>query len=124
MGKSKKNVNKRKSNCIPPDGASAYFYASSDEDFKRKHPIGYFFLVLFGIAVFIAPMIVYGIYVINTFGNEGNGWFLLGLFGSMVIGVGLFNFVAIIIKQYLGHLVSIISFLIGGILIAISLQLL
>ncbi len=124
MGKSKKKTQKRKSNWTPPKGASAYFYASSDEDFKRKHPIGYFFLVSLGIAVFIAPMIVYGIYVINTFGNEGNGWFLMGLFGSMAIGVGLFNFVAIIIKQYLGHLVSIISFLIGGILIAISLQLL
>ena len=120
MGKSKK----RKSNWTPPKGASAYFYASSDEEFKRKHPVGYFFLVLLGIAVFIAPMIVYGIYVINTFGNEGNGWFLLGLLGSMAIGVGLFNFVAIIIKQYLGHLVSIVSFLIGAILIAISLQLL
>lgn len=120
MGKSKK----RKLNWTPPKGASDYFYASSDEEFKRKHPVGYFFLVLLGIAVFIAPMIVYGIYVINTFGNEGNGWFLLGLFGSMAIGVGLFNFVAIIIKQYLGHLVSIVSFLIGAILIAISLQLL
>lgn len=122
MGKSKKKSNKRKSNWTLPKGSSAYFYASSDEEFKRRHPIGYFFLVLLGIAAFIAPMIVYGIYVINTFGNEGNGWFLLGLFGSMAIGVGLFNFVAIIIKQYLGHLVSIISFLIGGILIAISLQ--
>ena len=124
MGKLKKKPSKRKSNWTPPEGASVFFYASSDEEFKRKHPVGYFFLVLLGIAVFIAPMIVYGIYVINTFGNEGNGWFLLGLFGSMAIGVGLFNFVAIIIKQYLGHLVSIISFLIGGVLIAISLQLL
>ena len=124
MGKSQKRSNKRKSNWTPPKGASDFFYAASDEDFKRKHPVGYFFLVLLGIAAFIAPMAVYGIYVINTFGNEGNGWFLLGLLGSMAIGVGLFNFVAIIIKQYLGHLVSIISFLIGGILIAISLQLL
>ena len=123
MGKSKK-PSKRKSNWTPPEGASAFFYSSSDEEFKRKYPVGYFFLVLLGIAVFIAPMIVYGIYVVNTFGNKGNGWFLLGLFGSMAIGVGLFNFVAIIIKQYLGHLVSIIFFLIGGIMIAISLQLL
>ena len=122
MGKSKKKSNKRKSNWTPPKGATAYFYASSDDEFKGKHPVGYVFLVLLGIAVFIAPMIVYGVYVINTFGNEGNLWFLLGLFGSMAIGIGLFNFVAIIIKQYLGHLVSIISLLIGGILIAISLQ--
>ena len=124
MGKSGKKSNKRKSNWTPPEGASAYFYASSDDAFKEEHPIGYFFLVALGIAAFVAPMIVYGVYVISTFGNEGNLWFLLGLFGSMIIGVGLFNFVAVIIKQYLGHLVSILSFLIGGIMIAISLRLL
>ena len=124
MGKSKKKSKNRNSHWTPPEGASAYFHASSDDEFKRKHPVGYVFLVLLGLAVFIAPMIVYGIYVINTFGNEGSGWFLLGLFGSMAIGVGLFNFVAIIINQYLGHLVSIISFLLGGVMIAISLQLL
>jgi hypothetical protein len=123
MGKSKKKANQRKSYWTPPKGASAYFFASSDEDFKRRHPVGYVFLVLLGLAAFLAPMIVYGVYVISNFGNEGNGWFLLGLFGSMAIGVGLFNFVAIIINQYLGHLVSVLSFLLGGIMIAVSLRL-
>ena len=41
--------------------------------------------------------------------------------GSMIFGVGLFNFVAILINQYLGHLVSLLSFLIGGVLIWVSL---
>lgn len=123
MIKTKKEPQKRKSNWTSPTEASAYFYASSDEEFKKKHPVGYFLLVLLGIAAFAAPMIIYGIYVTNAFGHEVNGWSLLGLLGSMAIGVGFFNFVAIIIKQYLGHLVSIISFLIGGVLIAISLQL-
>ena len=38
-------------------------------------------------------------------------------------GIGLFNLVAIIIRQYLGHFVSILSFIIGGIMVAISLWL-
>jgi len=46
---------------------------------------------------------------------------MLGWVGGFVFGIGLFNLVAIIIKQYLGHLVSIISFIIGSILILISL---
>ena len=46
---------------------------------------------------------------------------MLGWVGGFVIGIGLFNYVAIIIKQYLGHLVSILSFIIGSILIWISL---
>ena len=43
------------------------------------------------------------------------------MFGAFLIGIGLFNFVAIIIRQYLGHLVSIVSFILGGACIWISL---
>ena len=114
----------KKSKWVPPEGASAYFHASSDYEFKKKHPVGYVFLVILGLIAFITPIVIYGICVISTYGNgnENTLWFLFGIFGSMAIGIGLFNFVAIIINQYLGHLVSIVSFLIGGIMIAISLQ--
>lgn len=44
----------------------------------------------------------------------------LGFVGTFIIGIGLFNFVAIILRQYLGHLVSIILFLLGGILLIID----
>ena len=124
MGKSKKKTNKKQSSWMPPKGASAYFYASSDDEFKSRHPIGYFFLVLLGLAALLAPVILYGVYVIPVFGDEVQWPFILGIAGSFIIGIGLFNFVAIIIKQYLGHLVSVFSFLIGGILIAISIGLL
>ena len=85
---------------------------------KEDHPVGYVFLVVFGIAVFMTPMLLFG-WV--TWEEEENGWLLLGLVGSMIFGVGLFNFVAILINQYLGHLVSLLSFLIGGVLIWVSL---
>lgn len=117
---SKKN---KKSKFLLPQDADYYFNPASDDDFRQKHPVGYVFLVILGLIVFIVPMIIYGVYVISKFGNEGNGWFLLGLFGSMSIGVCFFNFVAIIIKQYLGHLVSIISFLFGIALILLSISL-
>ena len=116
---SKKTRKKKKSNWIPPKGASAYFSPSSDYEFQKKHPIGYFFLVTFGITVLIGPMAVYGLYVIPIANNSP--WMVLGAIGSFIIGIGLFNFVAIIIKQYLGHLVSILSFLIGGGMVAFSL---
>lgn len=119
MGKKAKK--KKKSNWKPPKGSSAYFYASSDDDFKAKHPIGYFFLVLLGIAALLAPVTAYIIYTIPIANNSP--WMILGWIGSFIIGIGLFNFVAIIIKQYLGHLVSILSFIIGGIMVALSLRL-
>ena len=117
MGKKK---NKRKnSKWTPPKGASAYFSASSDYDFKKKHPIGYFFLVMLGMFALILPIALYLIFVIPY--QINSPWIMLGWVGGFIIGIGLFNFVAIIIKQYLGHLVSILSFAIGSVLIWISL---
>lgn len=117
----KKSRKKKRSSWTPPKGASAYFYASSDDAFKAHHPIGYFFLVLLGIAALMVPVIIYLYFVIPIANNSA--WMILGCIGSFVIGIGLFNFVAIIIKQYLGHLVSIFSFIAGGIMVALSLWL-
>ncbi len=108
---------------VPPKGATKYFYASSDDDFKQAHPVGYFFLVLLGITAFLLPMIVYIFITPDAVEGKANLWALLGVVGSMIIGIGLFNFVAIIINQYLGHLVSILSFVIGGILVWLSIVL-
>ena len=42
--------------------------------------------------------------------------FIFGLLGSLSIGVGFVNVFMILIKQYLGHLVTIIT-IIGGIVL-------
>ena len=105
----------KKSNWAPPKNWKDYFDASADEAFKAKHPIGYVFLVMLSIAALLLPAILFLVLV-----EPENGWVLVGLAGGFVFGIGLFNFVAIIIKQYLGHLVSIVSFLVGGIMMLIS----
>ena len=114
MRKKKKFKNK-KSGWIPTIDYRTYFYASSDDEFKERYPIGHFFLVMLGISVLLLPSALFCMLV----GTE-SGWVILGFVGGFVFGVGLFNFVAIIIKQYLGHLVSIVSFLIGGIMMLVS----
>ena len=107
----------------PPKGSAAFFLMSSDADFKRAHPVGYVFLVALGIVALLLPYCVYALYTLIVL-SAASGWLILGGVGAFIIGIGLFNFVAIIIKQYLGHWVSILSFLIGGILVAVSLHLL
>ncbi len=120
MGKKKKKKNRKKSGkWTPPKGSRAYFYHASDDDFKRRHPIGYGFLCMLGILALLLPVVIYLIFVIPY--DINSPWLMLGWLGGFIMGIGLFNFVAIIIKQYLGHLVSILSFLIGGMLILISL---
>ena len=120
MGKKNKKKNRKKSSkWTPPKGSSAYFFAASDYKFKEKHPIGYGFLVLLGIVALMLPVVLYLIFIIPY--NINSAWMMLGWVGAFIVGIGLFNFVGIIIKQYLGHLVSILSFVIGGVLIWISL---
>ena len=110
-----KKIKHMKSGWTPPENYRSFFYASSDDEFKAKHPIGYIFLVLLGITVLLLPAIMFSIFV-----GTDSGWVMLGFVGGFIFGIGLFNFVAIIIKQYLGHWVSIISFLLGGIMMLIS----
>ena len=111
------NTPRRKNYWLPPKGASEFFLPSADDEFKSKHPVGYRFLVLLGATVLILPMMIYGIIVSIHLGKESSIWLLLGGVGSFLIGIGLFNIVAIIIKQYLGHLVSILAFAIGSLFI-------
>ena len=117
--KSKKKNRKKSSKWTPPKESSAYFSDASDYEFKEKHPIGYGFLVLLGIVALMLPVILYLFFVIPY--DINSAWMMLGWVGAFIVGIGFFNFVAIIIKQYLGHLVSILSFVIGGVLIWISL---
>lgn len=107
---------------FPPKGSAAFFLMESDADFQRRHPVGYVFAVLLGIFALLLPMTVYVLVVRPPHTPPGFGVFL-GMAGGFIVGIGLFNFVAIILHQYLGHLVSILSFLIGGALMAVSVSL-
>ncbi len=101
-----------RSQWLPPKGAGDYFAMSSDDAFKRVHPVGYWFAVMLGIGVLLLPAILYCSWI-SPMAEGKDGWVLLGGVGGFIVGVGLFNFVAIILKQYLGHLVSIICFAVG-----------
>jgi len=103
-----------------PRHATSYFDMGSDRAFQRKHPYAYGFLVFLAMIALVGPGFVLLIYtsVINPAPNSA--WLILGGLGAFIFGIGLFNFVAAILKQYLGHWLSIICFLIGTLLVAIS----
>ena len=120
MAKKNKKKRRRKiGSWTPPKGAKRYFYAASDRQFKKKYPVGYGFLEVFGIVALLLPVVLYLFLILPVAPNDP--WIIAGLVGTFLVGIGFFNFVAIIIGQYLGHLVSIISFIIGGMLIWVSL---
>ncbi len=114
------NSKNRKLYWLPPKGFGEFFLSSSDDAYKEKHPIKYGFVVALGITALVGPMILYFIFL-ECMGVSSDVPVGLGFVGAFVIGIGLFNFVSIILNQYLGHLVSIISFLLGGILLIVNL---
>ncbi len=85
--------------------------------------IGYKLMTVLGIAALCGPMIAWIAWIAASAGRlDGTGaWSFVGWLGTFLIGIGLFNFVAILLKQYLGHLLSILCFLIGGGLVGLNL---
>lgn len=112
MAKKKK---RRASQWIPPKNYHTYFDPSSDAEFKAKHPVGYVFLCLLGILALLLPAVLFCILV-----GFHSGWVMLGFWGGFIFGIGLFNFVAIMIHPYIGHWVSLICFALGSIIIWLS----
>jgi zinc transporter ZupT len=110
----------------PPKGAVVIYKNSPHSSFAHQWfppPVGYVFAVLLGIFALLLPAIAFCTYITWHYQNA-TFHILLGMAGGFIFGIGLFNFVAIILHQYLGHLVSILCFLIGGIMMAASLSLL
>ena len=105
-----------------PKNAAEYFSADSDEEFKRQHPIGYVVLVITGVAAFLLPLMLYTVYLSLRFSDAGvlGGWPFLAIFGCLVMGIGMFNIVAAFIHQYLGHMLTLITFAVGGAAIGFS----
>ena len=103
-----------------PKDAALFFHPASDEEFKRRHPVGYKVLVVCGIAGLILPMCLFIIATSFLWPVPESGFLLLGFFGCFIIGIGIFNIVGAWIEQYLGHWLTIGSFLVGGLLVAIS----
>ena len=114
---SKKKKDKKKGNKWGiPKNAAAYFDPHYDDKFKAKHPILYWLTVVAIIAIVMVGPAIYlllcsSIQSTMTF-FEFVFW-LVGFVSSFGISIGFCNLFMIIHKQYLGHYVTIGSFLIG-----------
>lgn len=111
--KNKRNTNK----WSVPENAEDYFDPHYDDAFKAKHPILYFLtIVAIIILVLVGPITC--ICICGAIKLDINGFFelillLVGFIASFGISIGFCNLFMIVHKQYLGHYVTIFSFLIG-----------
>lgn len=103
-----------------PENALRFFHPASDEAFKAAHPWGYRLLITIGIVVLLLPLTIYGLIIVYFYPAPDSGWVLLGIPGTFIIGIGLFNIVAAWMGQYLGHKVTIFCISIGFLIVLLS----
>ena len=93
MEKKKTKKEPQKSKWTPPKGASAYFSAASDYEFKNKHPVSYFFLVILSLIALMLPIVLYSIFVILNITTETFGIFLLLPLATVSVVKCIINFI-------------------------------
>lgn len=112
-----------------PKNAKYYFSPKQETHLKQKYGKLYTLHTIFSVVILLIPFIVYlCIAPGNAFEattQSGNilgalGGFL-GLVGSLAIGVGAVNCFMAFVKQYLGHWVTLIAFVVGVMLDALGL---
>ena len=107
-----------------PKNAKQYFSPKYEKKLKEKYGIWYTFRTFLSILIAFVPLVVFFIVspsnafnpstqINNAIGGIGG---IIGIIGSLSIGVGLVNIFMILIKQYLGHWVTIVS-IVGGTLL-------
>lgn len=102
----------------PKEDVAFWFTPMSDVEFQSEHPVLYIVLVIVGITLLLLPAVLFCVPALRIAGN--NGWVILGAAGGFIVGIGLFNIVGAWLHQYLGHILTIICFLAGGAMMAIS----
>ena len=101
-----------------PKNAGSYFSPFSDVAFRARHPIAYWILITIAITALLLPAILVLFFALRIPGSSNNAILLLGFAGGFVVGLGLFNLVAAWLRQYLGHVFTIICLLAGAGMIA------
>ena len=112
----KKKTKKRGTNWGIPKNAAAFFDPHYDDEFKAKHPILYWLTVVAIIAiVMIGPTIYLFLCskIQSTMSVFELVFWIIGFISSFGISIGFANLFMIVHKQYLGHYVTLWSFLIG-----------
>lgn len=105
----------------PSKDSFSYFFSGSDDEFRLRHPFLYPLVVALGLTALMLPCVAFGL-LARYVAPQAEG-LLAGYIGGFLVGISLFNCVAIILRQYLGHAVTLIAGVAGLLLMALGLLL-
>ena len=69
---------------------------------------------------FISPLVAYLLLIILAFPAPNSGFIVLGVLGSLLIGLGLVNIAGLIDGMYLGHIITATLIVSGSLFILVS----
>lgn len=104
-----------------PRNAKAYFSPKQEKELKAKYGVWYTVHAVLSVFIVFIPFVVFlllspvdAFHPTTSVGNLlGAFGCIIGLIGSVSIGVGLVNVFMALVKQYLGHLVTFVSLVCG-----------
>ena len=89
-----------------------YYDDDADEALKLSHPVVYALFVALGMFLFLGSIVGFGL--VSRFGfSAGSPWLILGYLGAAAFGAGLYSLSMTFIRQYIGHLLTLL-FSVGG----------
>jgi hypothetical protein len=105
------------------------FFTKTRKILKEKYGVFYTIHTILSIIILLVPFVIFLIIapsnafepttqISNIYGAVGG---ILGLIGSFSIGVSLVNILSALLKQYLGHWVTLIALVCGVILDVLAL---
>ena len=104
-----------------PKNIKEYFSPKRERELKEKYGKLYTLHTILSIMILLLPFLVF-IFLIPTSAFEATTklgelliflGFTLGFIGSLAIGIGFANIFMAIVKQYLGHFITLIAMTIG-----------
>ncbi|MBO5050972.1 MAG: hypothetical protein J6D31_02140 [Clostridia bacterium] len=100
--------------------AKSHDGATYTEWLQKHHPARYRLILLLGIIVLFLPISAWLIITLGIFPTPNSAFLIFGVIGSFLLGIGLFNLCAKMLRQYMGHAVTALCFLLGvtGIIIS------
>lgn len=127
----KQKKSERNSNWKIPKNATNYFSPKQEKMLKQKYGVWYNLHTMFSIVILLIPVIIFFTMmpdnVLNAQTQGGNTLGaiagIIGVIGALSIGVGIVNIFMALIKQYLGHYMTLISIVAGIVVDAVAMLL-
>ena len=97
-----------------------YYEDDADEALKLAHPLLYYAFSVLGTVLFLGFVIGFGLVTRLVIGVS-SPWLVLGYLGSAALSIGIYSLAMTLVRQYMGHFLTLLLTVGGALLVALSL---